>query len=79
MYKYFCVTENKAVFNWTSCQLLSEKPNCMKISILFCLNISTVFNNTVLFIKIKVFDTKTLAAFKIVITVTVAPFKASEN
>ncbi len=29
-YKYFCVSENKSVFNWTFCQLLTEKPNCMK-------------------------------------------------
>jgi hypothetical protein len=25
MYKYFCVSENKSVFNWTFCQLLTEK------------------------------------------------------
>jgi hypothetical protein len=24
------VSENKSVFNWTFCQLLSEKPNCTK-------------------------------------------------
>jgi hypothetical protein len=27
VYKYFCVSENKSVFNWTFCQRLSEKPN----------------------------------------------------
>ncbi len=32
LYKYFCVSENKSVFNWTFCQLLKEKPNCTKHS-----------------------------------------------
>ncbi len=32
MFKYFCQSENKSVFNWTFCQLLTEKPNCMQLT-----------------------------------------------
>jgi hypothetical protein len=31
VYEYSFVFENKSVFNLTFCQLLMEKPNCMKI------------------------------------------------
>ncbi len=31
VYKYFLMSENKSVFNWTFCQLLTDKPNCMKL------------------------------------------------
>ncbi len=30
-YKYFLMSENKSVFNWTFCQLLTKKHNGMKI------------------------------------------------
>ncbi len=30
--QYFLMSENKSVFNWTFCQLLTEKPNCTKIA-----------------------------------------------
>ncbi len=39
MYKYFRVSENKSVFNWTFCQLLTEKPNCTKI-VYICVTLS---------------------------------------
>ena len=38
VYKYFCRSENKSVFNWTFCLLLVEKPNCIKIYILTYIN-----------------------------------------
>jgi len=34
VYKYFCMSENKSVFNWTFCQLLMQKPNYVKLFIL---------------------------------------------
>jgi hypothetical protein len=37
---YLCMYKNKSLFNWTFCQLLSEKPNCTKLC--FCLKISFI-------------------------------------
>ncbi len=34
MYKYFFKPKTKSVFNWTFCQLLTEKPNCTKLTCL---------------------------------------------
>ncbi len=46
------MSENKSVFNWTFCQLLPEKPNCMKIVITLVdtnrssLKLTRIYKNT---------------------------------